>query len=177
MPDEVLQFIKARPLMDQAVGHDSGKPLYYLRDAIFQKIVVDFVGNYRIFYLGTSELFLDTYSSLSYINLHIYIAIFSDWFVLKISKVLSMMISFLSDRGEVYKIVDFDSNGERKSKLLAVYSPFSKLSNEALPIWEMKLHVSSMVAFYDSSMKVHGVRSIFNGGVSSTTPLSCSLYA
>lgn len=41
LPDSVLNFIRGHPLMDSAVEHDNGKPIFYKRDVIFTRIVVD----------------------------------------------------------------------------------------------------------------------------------------
>ena len=65
LPDSVLNFIRAHPLMDSAVPHDNSRPIFFKRDVIFTKIVVDFrtIENpfgggdpleYTIYYAGTS---------------------------------------------------------------------------------------------------------------------------
>lgn len=41
LPDSVLNFIRGHPLMDSAVEHDNGKPIFYKRDVIFTRIIVD----------------------------------------------------------------------------------------------------------------------------------------
>lgn len=56
LPDNVLQFIKARPLMDQSVTHSGGRPLYHQKDVIFQRMAVHQQDQYTVFFLGTSEL-------------------------------------------------------------------------------------------------------------------------
>ena len=41
LPDSVLNFIRGHPLMDSAVEHDNGRPIFYKRDLIFTRIVID----------------------------------------------------------------------------------------------------------------------------------------
>lgn len=69
LPDSVLNFIRAHPLMDSAVPHENSKPVFFKRDVVFTKIVVDFkvidddhqdnnnnndARVYTIYYAGTS---------------------------------------------------------------------------------------------------------------------------
>ncbi|XP_047003750.1 semaphorin-2A-like isoform X1 [Schistocerca americana] len=61
LPDTVLNFIRSHPLMDSAVGHEYGKPVFYKRDEVFTTVVVDRLkaelapaGVYSVFYAGTS---------------------------------------------------------------------------------------------------------------------------
>lgn len=41
LPDLVLNFIRSHPLMDNAVSHEHGNPIFYKRDLVFTKLVVD----------------------------------------------------------------------------------------------------------------------------------------
>lgn len=41
LPDMVLNFIRSHPLMDKAVNHEHNNPVYYKRDLVFTKLVVD----------------------------------------------------------------------------------------------------------------------------------------
>lgn len=41
LPDTVLNFIRSHPLMDKAVDHEHAVPVYYKRDLVFTKLVVD----------------------------------------------------------------------------------------------------------------------------------------
>lgn len=41
LPDAVLNFIRSHPLMDKAVNHEHSNPVYYKRDLVFTKLVVD----------------------------------------------------------------------------------------------------------------------------------------
>lgn len=41
LPDTVLNFIRSHPLMDQAVTHEYNNPVFYKRDLVFTKLVVD----------------------------------------------------------------------------------------------------------------------------------------
>ena len=41
LPDIVLNFIRSHPLMDKAVNHEHNNPVYYKRDLVFTKLVVD----------------------------------------------------------------------------------------------------------------------------------------
>ncbi|XP_065352421.1 semaphorin-2A isoform X2 [Cloeon dipterum] len=63
LPDSVLSFIRLHPLMDSAVRHENEKPVFYKRDLVFSRLVVDKVkvvtyGNeqeYTIYYAGTID--------------------------------------------------------------------------------------------------------------------------
>lgn len=58
LPDSVLNFIRGHPLMDSAVSHDNGKPVFFKRDVIFTRLVVDRFevdsANLVVYYAGTS---------------------------------------------------------------------------------------------------------------------------
>lgn len=41
LPDNVLNFIRSHPLMDRAVNHEHNNPVFFKRDLIFTKLVVD----------------------------------------------------------------------------------------------------------------------------------------
>ena len=41
LPDSVLNFIRSHPLMDKAVNHEHNNPVFYKRDLVFTKLVVD----------------------------------------------------------------------------------------------------------------------------------------
>lgn len=41
LPDSVLNFIRGHPLMDSAVEHDNERPVFYRRDVVFTRLVVD----------------------------------------------------------------------------------------------------------------------------------------
>ncbi|XP_026463274.1 semaphorin-2A isoform X2 [Ctenocephalides felis] len=63
LPDTVLNFIRSHPLMDAAVSHENEKPVYYKRDLLFIKLVVDKlkidmlgeVLEYTVYYAGTND--------------------------------------------------------------------------------------------------------------------------
>ncbi|XP_039291270.1 semaphorin-2A [Nilaparvata lugens] len=63
LPDTVLNFIRSHPLMDSAVGHKDDKPVFYKRDLLFTKLVVDKLRydvfgdalEFTVYYAGTSE--------------------------------------------------------------------------------------------------------------------------
>lgn len=63
LPDTVLNFIRSHPLMDSAISHENEKPIFYKRDIMLTKLVVDklrieFRGvnlDYTIYYTGTSK--------------------------------------------------------------------------------------------------------------------------
>ena len=59
LSDNVLTFIKNHPIMDSAVMHQHGKPLFYQKDLVFTKLaVVQTVAEgyeYAIFFAGTSK--------------------------------------------------------------------------------------------------------------------------
>lgn len=41
LPDTVLNFIRSHPLMDTAVNHEHSNPVFFKRDLVFTKLVVD----------------------------------------------------------------------------------------------------------------------------------------
>ncbi|XP_044756007.1 semaphorin-2A isoform X1 [Coccinella septempunctata] len=63
LPDSVLNFIRSHPLMDSAVQHEHEKPVFFKRDIIFTKLVVDKVPvdiggavlDYTVYYAGTND--------------------------------------------------------------------------------------------------------------------------
>lgn len=63
-PDTVLNFIRSHPLMDSAISHENEKPVFYKRDVMLTRLVVDklridFVGldlDYTVYYAGSSKL-------------------------------------------------------------------------------------------------------------------------
>ncbi|KAF5305741.1 hypothetical protein FQR65_LT07637 [Abscondita terminalis] len=63
LPDNVLNFIRTHPLMDMAVNHENNKPVFFRRDLVFTKLVVDkikvdngiYASEYIIYYVGTSD--------------------------------------------------------------------------------------------------------------------------
>ncbi|XP_058066278.1 semaphorin-2A-like [Anopheles bellator] len=60
LPDSVLNFIRSHPLMDRAVNHEHNNPVYYKRDLVFTKLVVDKIKieilsqEYIVYYVGTN---------------------------------------------------------------------------------------------------------------------------
>ncbi|EDW31848.1 GL10746 [Drosophila persimilis] len=60
LPDTVLNFIRSHPLMDKAVNHEHNNPVYYKRDLVFTKLVVDKIKidilnqEYIVYYVGTN---------------------------------------------------------------------------------------------------------------------------
>ncbi|XP_029406492.2 semaphorin-2A isoform X2 [Bactrocera dorsalis] len=60
LPDTVLYFIRSHPLMDKAVNHEHNNPVYYKRDLVFTKLVVDKIRidilnqEYTVYYVGTN---------------------------------------------------------------------------------------------------------------------------
>lgn len=62
LPDRVLNFMRTHPMMDGNVGQRGGAPVYYKRDVVFTRLVVDTVtaGRYSasrqftLFYIGTA---------------------------------------------------------------------------------------------------------------------------
>lgn len=41
LQDNVMNFIRSHPLMDKAVSHLDNNPVFYKRDLVFTKLVVD----------------------------------------------------------------------------------------------------------------------------------------
>lgn len=68
LPDSVLNFIRGHPLMDSAVAHDNGRPVFFRREVQLQKMVVDVVEvdglTYTVFYVANSEC-MDIFGSFS----------------------------------------------------------------------------------------------------------------
>lgn len=63
LPDKTLQFIRDRPLMDDAVRPITGKPLLVNRGPSLTRLVVDLVialdgQSYPVMFIGTGEIFL-----------------------------------------------------------------------------------------------------------------------
>lgn len=61
LPDKTLQFIRDRPLMDEAVRPLTGGPLLVKRGALLTRIVVDSVlaldgQRYAVMFIGTGKL-------------------------------------------------------------------------------------------------------------------------
>lgn len=61
LPDKTLQFIRDRPLMDEAVRPLTGSPLLVKRGALLTRIVVDSVlaldgQRYAVMFIGTGKL-------------------------------------------------------------------------------------------------------------------------
>lgn len=58
LSDNLVTFIRGHPLMDSAVANDNGRPVFYRRDIMFTKIVVDIIEidgiRYTIYFAGTS---------------------------------------------------------------------------------------------------------------------------
>ncbi|KAJ1522229.1 hypothetical protein ONE63_002537 [Megalurothrips usitatus] len=61
LPDTVLNFIRSHPLMDSAVAHEHGRPVFYTRESTFTRLAVHAVRQgsdphrlYRVFYAGTA---------------------------------------------------------------------------------------------------------------------------
>ncbi|XP_061387720.1 semaphorin-2A [Musca vetustissima] len=61
LPDTVLNFIRSHPLMDKAVNHEHSNPVYYKRDLVFTKLVVDKIKidilnqEYTVYYVGSNS--------------------------------------------------------------------------------------------------------------------------
>ncbi|PBC33805.1 Semaphorin-2A [Apis cerana cerana] len=96
-PDTVLNFIRSHPLMDSAISHENEKPVFYKRDVMLTRLVVDklridFVGldlDYTVYYAGSKK------------------------FVRK---------NLYNGDGRVHKVVQWiDNNGESQSILLDVF--------------------------------------------------------
>ncbi|KAI8128918.1 Semaphorin-2A [Lucilia cuprina] len=60
LPDMVLNFIRKHPLMDKAIDHEFGNPVFYKRDIILTKLVVDKIRidklnqEYLVYFIGTA---------------------------------------------------------------------------------------------------------------------------
>lgn len=58
LSDHLVTFIRGHPLMDSAVSNDNGRPVFYRRDIMFTKIVVDIIEidgiRYTVYFVGTN---------------------------------------------------------------------------------------------------------------------------
>lgn len=58
LSDHLVTFIRGHPLMDSAVANDNGRPVFYRRDIMFTKIVVDIMEidgvSYTIYFAATN---------------------------------------------------------------------------------------------------------------------------
>jgi len=58
LSDHLVTFIRGHPLMDSAVANDNGRPVFYRRDIMFTKIVVDIIEidgiRYSVYFVGTN---------------------------------------------------------------------------------------------------------------------------
>lgn len=58
LSEQLVTFIRGHPLMDSAVSNDNGKPVFYRRDIMFTKIVVDIIEidgiRYTVYFVGTN---------------------------------------------------------------------------------------------------------------------------
>lgn len=74
LPDTVLNFIRSHPLMDSAISHENEKPVFYKRDVMLTRLVVDklridFVGidlDYTVYYAGSSKQTIEYLSRCEY---------------------------------------------------------------------------------------------------------------
>lgn len=58
LSDHLVTFIRGHPLMDSAVANENGRPVFYRRDIMFTKIVVDIMEidgvRYTVYFVGTN---------------------------------------------------------------------------------------------------------------------------
>uniref|UniRef100_A0A6G1SMH5 Semaphorin-2A n=2 Tax=Aceria tosichella TaxID=561515 RepID=A0A6G1SMH5_9ACAR len=58
LSDNLVTFIRGHPLMDSAVANDNNRPVFYRRDIMFTKIVVDVIEidgvRYTVYFVGTN---------------------------------------------------------------------------------------------------------------------------
>ncbi|CAG0890637.1 unnamed protein product [Darwinula stevensoni] len=114
LPDSVLNFVRTHPLMDEAVNHEDGKPVFYKRDTVFTHIVVDKV---RHGYPGDQE----------------YTVYFA-----------------ATNKGEVYKIVQWYNGKESQTELLDV---FHVTDPEPIRVMEISSKHKSLYVASDSMVK------------------------
>lgn len=63
LADTVLNFIRNHPLMDEAVSHENGLPVFYKGDVAFSSLVVERLKiagfpddkHYTVYYAGTGQ--------------------------------------------------------------------------------------------------------------------------
>lgn len=58
LSENLVTFVRGHPLMDSAVANDNGRPVFYRRDVMFTKIVIDIMRidgiTYTIYFVGTN---------------------------------------------------------------------------------------------------------------------------
>lgn len=58
LSENLVTFIRGHPLMDSAVANDNGRPVFYRREVMFTKIVVDIMRidgiTYTVYFAGTN---------------------------------------------------------------------------------------------------------------------------
>lgn len=58
LSDHLVTFIRGHPLMDSAVANDNNRPVFYRRDIMFTRIVVDVIEidglRYTVYFVGTN---------------------------------------------------------------------------------------------------------------------------
>lgn len=58
LSDSLVTFVRGHPLMDSAVANDNGRPVFYRREIMFTKIVVDIIEvdgvRYTVYFVGTN---------------------------------------------------------------------------------------------------------------------------
>jgi len=122
LPDTVLNFIRSHPLMDSAISHENEKPVFYKRDVMLTRLVVDklridFVGidlDYTVYYAGSSK------QTIEYLSR--WIETRSDNLLFSDKNAWARVSYRVTGDGRVHKVVQWiDSNGESQSILLDVF--------------------------------------------------------
>uniref|UniRef100_A0A182SAC6 Semaphorin-2A n=1 Tax=Anopheles maculatus TaxID=74869 RepID=A0A182SAC6_9DIPT len=180
LPDSVLNFIRSHPLMDKAVNHEHNNPVYYKRDLVFTKLVVDNrlknptvnVACYRFPKWELKRLSLtatqqfnglrapsiveEPFARVAKLSMQLQ----NCWIVCDIRFTSRIKIEILSQEytvfyigtnaGRIYKIVQYLRNGESKSKLLDI---FEIAQNEAIQVMELSQKRKSLYVATDYRIK------------------------
>lgn len=104
--------------MDKAVDHENHAPVFYKRDLVFTKLVVDR-------YNGDAVKVSRTFITLIRSPFRIRIELLNQEY---------MVYYVGTNAGRIYKIVQYNRNGESKSKLLDI---FEIAQNEAIQVMEI----------------------------------------
>ena len=114
--DTVLNFIRNHPLMDEAVSHESGMPVFHKGDVAFSSLVVERLKiqgfpddkHYTVYYAGTGN----------FNSLFTFVPLMIDCLMDRFIFELKMAVD-----GRVYKVVQwFDETSQQsKSELLDIF--------------------------------------------------------
>lgn len=146
LPDTVLNFIRSHPLMDSAISHENEKPVFYKRDVMFTRLVVDklridFVGTdleYTVYYAGSSKHYVR-------FNTFIYLS------KLIINTVDSRRV-FTGD-GRVHKVVQWVDNNDESQSRSILLDVFDVTPGEPIQAMEISKEHKALYVASDHRIK------------------------